>query len=345
MNVRAPVLAIAIVLAACRHEATVPVLNASIAGRVPAAERLELASADADATGVVVRTRAGNLVRYDRTLAFVTDAVLPSPAVALALPYVALASGEIARLDPRTLALTPIAQASGTPLWLAPRGAGVVAFVERERRFAIDVDGESFDVSLGDSAAAHVGKPSAFFLDGDVVWFGVDAGEWGGLIGRVDLATRTTRVFDDGDAHEPVYGFAKHPDGRTLFHGGLAHMGSRDGAIAAIDTAVTPLWHRQARAPARTMNEPPGMPIVAIRAERDHLLVLAWRELYAVSADFARWTKLVALPARARAGRPDAMGSYPAVVAMLAVGDAVVFATTRDGLLAWRGRTLARVAP
>ncbi|MBK7075724.1 MAG: hypothetical protein IPH44_25870 [Myxococcales bacterium] len=68
-------------------------------------------------------------------------------------------------------------------------------------------------------------------------------------------------------------------------------------------------------------------------AQGDHLLVFVWNIAYAVDPSLTAWTRLAALPARVRWGRPDAVGAYPAIVDAVVLPDgAAVIATVRDGL-------------
>jgi len=278
----------------------------------------------------------------------VVDAVMPSPVAAITSSdgdvFAVFDDQQIMRVDPQTLALTPLTKASGAPRWIGVRGGDVLVFVRADGHSALDtVRGTTrttLPVELGNSAAAEVGKASTFFLDGNSLWFGVDAGEWGGLVGRIDLATNKTKIFDASDG-DPVFGFVRR--GRQLLaYGGLIHLGISNGTISVIGDRVKRLW--QAESVMDRRNEL-GAPVAQAITRGNQLLALSWRTLYDVSADYKQWTKLVELPARARSGRPDSVGSYPATVAMIDLGDAILFATTQDGLFVWRDGKLAHVAP
>ena len=305
-------------------------------------DRAGLAGASADADGLVVRTRSGKLVRYDRNLRVLGEATSPSNVVAVALPFAALENGDIVRVD-AALSLPPVGRASKTPRWIGTRGSDVIAFLEQDKSYTVETiragKTTGFEVARGSSPAHEIGHPSAFLLDGDSLWFGIDAGEWGGAIGKIDLKThKLTSLTSDA-----VMGFAKHPDGRVLAHGGLIHMGMIEGTIGAIEgNKLVEVWKREGGFDTDPTN-PRALPVVYIQPNGERMRILVWNELYDVSGDFKDWTKIVELPARTRAGRPDSVGDFPAVVAIVELGDALVFATTRDGLFVYKDGKLSHL--
>lgn len=306
-------------------------------------DRAELAGASADADGLVVRTCSGKLIRYDRNLRMIAAAAPSSKVVALALPFAALDNGDIVRVD-AALTLSPVGRASQTPLWIGSRGGDAIAFFERDRRYAIETIHEgktsTFEITRDKALAQRIGHPSTFLLDHDTLWFGVDAGEWGGWIGKIDLKTMklTSPSGRKGDpsSDDPVMGFATHPDGRVLAHGGMIHMGLTNGSINAIvGGTLVPVWKREGFDDKQPEN-PPALPVVSIQPNGERMRILVWDELYDVSGDFKEWSKIASIPARTRSGRPDSVGDYPAVVAIVDLGDELVFATTLDGLFVFK---------
>ncbi len=191
-------------------------------------------------------------------------------------------------------------------------------------------------------------EPGTWLLDRarGTVWFGADGGEWGGALGRVDLATGAAG-FTPGALHG-VYGLVRGPDNRLWFHGGTAHEGHLESFISAVSAdgaTVTDLWsnHRPRRG-APTSDEPLRA-VSAIVPRADVLVVLAGEDVFGATPHLARWTHLAHIPATARGGRPDATSSDPAVasVAASADGRVILFATRGDGLFALRAGGLVRV--
>jgi hypothetical protein len=191
------------------------------------------------------------------------------------------------------------------------------------------------------SPAMEIGRPSVWLLDGDHVWFGIDAGEWGGAAGRIDLKTGSTTMAGRLDG---VYGFAAR-DGRVWAYGGTTHMGHTEGYIAELTSgAPVVVWHHDNF--DRTQIAAPPLPVVALRPHGSGFLALVWNQLFDVDVRFTTWTKLGALAAREHEGRPDAVGNYPAAIAVFdhRPAGSVVIATRRDGLFVLRDTTIVPAA-
>ncbi len=169
-----------------------------------------------------------------------------------------------------------------------------------------------------------------------------------------------------------VYGFAEMPDGQIWAHGGTMHMGGVSGFICRVDRGrAEDLYHRDnlelirreterrlqaekaeengpGAAPAKAAPEPPidlnrpFLPITNIIEEpgTGAIVVMAFSEMYRTDAKLADWRKFHELEIGYRAGRRDAVGTYPSVrsvepIAPKAAGGPMgyLFATRMDGLV------------
>ena len=319
---------VAILLVAC----TTPAPK-SVRGYVAFEDRAHAAGAVAFRDGIVVRTEAGNLVRYDGALRFVGDTVAPSPVTTLVthdgLLYAGLANGDVGRVD-EDLRFTKAAHVGGTPRWIGMHGGDLLVIADRT--LVRIRDGEARSVALEyDRPKGHVG---GVLVDGDLLWWSIDAGEWGGAVGKVDLVAFTGATIEDT---EPIAGFVAHK-GRVLRYGGLSHLGSQHGTIASIDGGIRELWRRSASPRYRDV-DPPGRPVRAMLAQGDRLVVALGEMIY--ETDLKTWTKRATRPDRARTvalvALRDASEQAP-------LGRTLVIATTA-GLFTLRGTSLARVTP
>lgn len=343
------------------HAARLPPTRADAIAQPPstlaAADRAALAQVVALPDGAVARTAAGNLMRYDSAL--VRTAERRGAYAALAVDgadlFAAQTDGGLVALDPATLAPTPLgAAAPGRPVWLAALPAALVVAVDLGHDGAYDL------VVLSRASGAETGRlvvpttgnpkhhPGTWFLDRahGAVWFGADGGEWGGALGRVDLATGAAGVTPG--ALGGVYGLVRGPDNRLWVHGGTAHLGHLESFISAVSddgATVTELWSTHDGRRGTLAAAEPLRAVSAIIPRADVLVVLAGEDVFGATPDLARWTHLAHLPATARGGRPDATSSYPAVasVAASADGRVIFFATRGDGLFALRAGGLVRV--
>ena len=309
----------------CGGSSQPPTLHTSIAGNVAVADRLAIETMVVLGDGIVVQTASGNLVRYDRALRFVADVVPPSPVRVLTPGLVALADRSIATLD-ASLRVDVIGKTTGDARWVGRHRDRVLAIVDAEDGWSLEVVGGEPLVTIPMAHPKH--RPSAFLLDGDTLWFGANGGEWGGRIGRIDLAARTLNEHARDEAREPVHGFLMHR-GRVLRHGGLAHLSIRRATIAVVDErGATPVWRRSSgRRPA----PPPAHPITHLLPTPAGFVAVSRGVIYEAPEDFSKWTKLADVGTR--------------TTAMVALGDAFVIATHDRGLYVWRAGKLARVAP
>jgi hypothetical protein len=186
------------------------------------------------------------------------------------------------------------------------------------------------------------GEIGAFFLDGKSrLWLGVDAGEWGGWCGSLDLSAKAGKIESLKDAPTNVYGFVGLPDGQVWAYGGLMHLGHSSSFISRVDRGKSEelaLFGSFGREKADEPPKKPRYPITHVLADPkgDGLLVFSYRDLFRVDAKLTNWRYLGAIELRYRWGRPDAVGSYPALRSVVAAGDKsghLICTTARDGLL------------
>ena len=128
-----------------------------------------------------------------------------------------------------------------------------------------------------------------------------------------------------------VYGFGRLGN-TVLAHGGLMHMGAVNAFV------VEPKEPFKSKYDASNWDNPrlpgPVLPITnLLEAPDGALTVLAYNAIWRTDRTFAHWRKIETLDLGYSSGRPDAVGSYPAVTsAWLDSAGRLFFATRRDGL-------------
>ena len=172
---------------------------------------------------------------------------------------------------------------------------------------------------------------TTFLLDrAGRLWLGADNGEWGGWVARIDLANGDGRR-DQASARprarryrnrwDGVYGFVERRDGQILAFGGTSHMGLNSGLITRVDQAEPrqAVRIRSGRTTKPRQPDPgrPRLPITHVVEEDNGLLVLSYSDVFRVDSDFTSWKKAATLEIAYRWGRPDAVGSYPSVRAVI----------------------------
>jgi hypothetical protein len=159
---------------------------------------------------------------------------------------------------------------------------------------------------------------------------------------------------DEIEPPEGVYGFVELPDGQVWAYGGTMHMGHCSGFIARVDRGKLEDLGSFRSGPAAGIDTPPTEPRYPIThvipdPAGDGLFVFACDDLFGVDAKLTNWRRLGGIELRYRWGRPDAVGSYPALRTVLAVEDRsgdLICTTARDGLLRIRdGRVTQHVVP
>ncbi|MES2639598.1 MAG: hypothetical protein V4850_08930 [Myxococcota bacterium] len=151
--------------------------------------------------------------------------------------------------------------------------------------------------------------PSAVLATDEALYIGWDWGEFGGGYARVDLADVSARAVPGA----PIYGFARVAD-EVWMHGGTMHMGMLLTNIATADDPQRGLY-----AASNYDKPPPPGPVLPIthivEGPGDALTVLAYSDIWRADRALARWDKVDMLDLRYEPGRPDAVGTYPAVTA------------------------------
>lgn len=303
-------------------------------------DRNALASARGAEGGVVALSAAGHLLRFDpSSLELRGERVGPESVRCLGAGpdgaiLAGLDGGRVVRVDPTTLALTPVADLGATPRWVGADARGIVAVVER--RAEKGRRGTSFEV-VDVASGSHVAlndRPTAFLLDHKRrLWLGADRGEWGGWVKALDLGTK--RMIEPKGQISGVYGFFER-GGDILAFGGMSHMGLNEGYVARCsEENVTKVAELSGSFGRGDPSRPRG-PITHLvdGGAGGELVALSYGSVWRVDTSFSRWTRVRDVELHDRAGRPDAVGSYPAVSAALPDGrGGLLLATVRDGLL------------
>ena len=189
----------------------------------------------------------------------------------------------------------------------------------------------------------HRGKSTVFVDSRRRIWIGFDVGEWGGGTLFVDLATGATGEVKDDSYADNVLGFFEPAPGEVWAYGGLIHFRAR-WFIARVDRGRAEMvlqTPRERDSEDKLIEPPPGTPRLPITAilpggTDGSLLVLSYHELFRLHRPGNRWEKVCEFRARHIHGRPDAMGSYPAIARALHVGSTpleLICATRLDGFL------------
>ena len=319
---------------------------------------------------LIALTNAGTLLCFDLPTVRLgregagTDAVTCLGRGEGGVALAGLGDGRVCRVDPVTLGLTEIAKLPHEPRWIGwgeahgARPAGLVVVTRTTR--PLDQDGRHWDVpssTVHDLATGKVfaleDEGSTFLLDhSGRFWLGADRGEWGGRITRVDLVAGTVAEIPPPPSHDPdrkaywqgIYGFVEPGDGQVWAFGGTSHMGFHSSFITRIDAAnPIPLvaFDRPPRDPEKAPDpDHPRLPITHLIATKDHFLIFSYSDVFRVDQALKSWKKVATLAIRYRWGRPDAVGSYPAVRAIhppVRDGDPYVLATVADGYLSLHG--------
>jgi hypothetical protein len=274
-----------------------------------------------------------------------------------------LSDGRVCRVDPATLEFNDVTKLPAPPQWIGwgqaqgNRPAGLVV-VTRPTKPA-NYNGRHYDLPylvIHDLATGKTFEPgelaTSFLLDGaGRLWLGVDKGEWGGRIIRVDLAKGIIATIKPPPSREPdrqafwegIYGFIELRDGQVWAFGGTSHMGVNHGYVTRIDGAEPrPLvtFEPPRDAEKKPNPEQPSLPITHIVEEKDALLVFSYSDVFRVDKSLKTWKKVATLEIQYRWGRPDAMGAYPSVRAVHPPsrdGEPYVLATVGDGYVLLEG--------
>ncbi len=205
----------------------------------------------------------------------------------------------------------------------------------------------------------YAGYATISFLDSKRrLWLGADEGEWGGWCYRIDLDAGQVsevegikeRSDEPGNGWDGIYGFAELPDGRVLAHGGTMHMGFTEGFLRRVDGPKVEELYKYGNFDARKGHEDdekipepkqPYLPITHVLPDGGgRLLIFAYSHIYRVDSGLKEWSRDEPLHIHYRAGRPDAVGVYPSIVAVHRLdgsGDRLLFATGVNGYVSMAG--------
>jgi hypothetical protein len=142
--------------------------------------------------------------------------------------------------------------------------------------------------------------------------------------------------------HPPagVYGIVETVDGHIWAHGGTMHLGMHHGFVSSVDGAAAKTLFDSGFADKRRPDRPtfPITHLVAVRGGRS-FLAFSYNQVFEVDSKLSRWRKLPDFAAHYHWGRPDAVGSYPAVRSIYVMGESplrLLVATALDGWMELR---------
>lgn len=312
--------------------------------------------------GFVSLTAAGNLLLFDETLARVRSEFLaPVPITYLADDgkgglVAGWRDGRLTAIDPQTLQPSEFAKVAGSVLWMARhKNTWIVMHASSPPPEQKSPSLHITNLALKKTFPAPSDAASAFLLDSKgQLWVGSDRGEWGGSVHRVDVTTgKATAVAMPGKLANNVYGFVQLSDGRVLAHGGVMHMGLSTWFVTRVDTQPARLLAgdgdvgRRGRKDAKQTSQP-RLPISHIIESGRELLVFSFNAVFRVDPAFAAWRPEHTVDLRYAPGRPDAVGTYPALARVHALpgGNRWLLVTGGDGNLVLESRGVqARTLP
>jgi hypothetical protein len=318
---------------------------------------------------VVALTASGNLLRFDlATLKLTAERVGPGvvrslgsgPDGAVLAGLAVGPLGRVVRVDPETLALTPLVEVDAPPVWVGADDRGVWAVVERlswrqerahgGRDFRVrDATYEAVDFASQSRVRLH-SEGTTFLLDRKHrLWIGGNYGEFGSSISVVDFTSKVGSLVAPAGKFEGVYGFFERGD-EVFAYGGSSHMASSRGYVArCTDARVTKVanfyWDTWSHPePDRSRPFAPVTHLFAGGAGGE-LLALSSGALFRVNPSFSQWTRLRDVEVRDGSGRRAAVHSNPGVKVVLRGDDGRLLAATRhDGLVRLAGKETERAA-
>jgi hypothetical protein len=316
--------------------------------------RNAISASAAVGSSLVAITEAGHILRFDRrTLAPTGELHSARKASALGPAtsehvVVAFESGRIARLDVTRLELETLGSVPGVPVWVgaAPDGEVVTVYGKRGVR---PVTWSRAGLSryrvhwLASGKETNISHANAFLADSQgMLWLGADHGEWGGSLEVVDLRTREARKLEDV---RNVYGFAEPAPGDVWALGGVVHMWLYESSITRVSPSGKPqrLYFDSGTTLSRDARqwlarERPHGPVTHVLSISGKLLVFGWGEIFETDRRLATFRRVTPLPLDQDPGRPDAVGSYPALRAVHVEPDRLLLATARNGYVSLKNR-------
>ena len=267
-------------------------------------------------------------------------------------------SGRIAHIKADDMTTTDVGEVPGEPLWIGTMNDGRTVVVYRApadprtdvpwgkpKPQRVRVLETAREVALGDD------DPSTYLLDSrGRLWMGEEHGEWGGGVSFVDpvQGSEPTSVdapdrFSGTYPFNGVYGFLEVEAGIVLAFGGISHLGSFQAFVAELTPDAPPkriyfgdghIFPRRAKRRSDRPDEPISH---VIKKGADRYLVISGERIFETNRNFSKWKVVTRVPARPVRGRPDAVGSYPAIRTVHLSGDRMLLATTRDGFIELAG--------
>ena len=284
------------------------------------------------AGGWIALTGAGNLLLFDPDLVQLRGEYFgPSRVTCLGADdkgavVAGFEDGRIMAVDPTTLALSSVATVQGAIVAIGYRASGwVVAHAPPPAP-----TGNSFVhtglmvTDLGKNKVHRlktVAPTSLYFDRHDRLWLGVDHGEFEGGASVLDLGSGALREIDvPSNIGKNVYGFTELADGQVWAYGGTMHMGLLAWHITRVDSARAETMAAGDNLKDHGAKMSPGppsiprFPITQILEDRNgDLLVFSYSDLFRVDRALLKWRYVMKLDLNYRPGRPDAVGSYPAI--------------------------------
>lgn len=323
--------------------------------------RNALVAARAAGDGLVALTDSGHLLRFDlATMKLAAERASPGavrclgsgPGGAILAGVELPRGGRVVRVDPRTLALTTLAELDAAPVWVGADARGVVAVVERltwvqrddapapEFRFQ-QASHEVVDVASG--ARVPLREPgTAFLLDRKGrLWVGSNGGEFGRWLAVLDAARQ--RVVEPAGELKNIYGFFEQGD-EVFAYGGQAHgpfvasyvahcTESRVTTVASFDAVLVDNVKLDRR---------PYFPISHLIAggKPDELLAVSGDIVWRTDPSFTRWAKVRDLERAKRPGRDEAVLHHPPGALYRYADGRLLLASRHDGLVRLAGERL-----
>jgi len=323
---------------------------------------------------VIALSGSGEVLRCDlKTVQLTRCRQLPSAAVCLGefderSVLVGASNGAVYQVSVADLSATIFAQLTNTPVWIGHATwegrqaftvlVATIEYVPKTCKQQVQIHDLTHHQAYSWTPASLMGslsKPT--FLPGpkDRIWIGVDQGEWGGWAGLLDLTTgelcesrsqpRGVIEFRPDEKSESwpggVYGFIGFGTGRVWAYGGTSHMGFNQAFIGRVDTGRLELLYKNEWSQFTGTDRPadnPTLPITHIVPvpNSESLLVFSYDDVFQVGPELKRWKRICELPLRYNPGRPDAVGSYPAVKQVHVLGGqqrSFLCSTASDGFV------------
>jgi hypothetical protein len=284
---------------------------------------------------LIALTMSGNLLRIDTgTMTLTSQAVVPGRATAIGkddrdVVLLGTEDGEIASVDPATLARTTLTRVQGRVRWLSRTERRLIAVVGSDQPFAWPGEEvKTFERRTGGHPRWAVivlengrgvrrtlpkeVEPNSALVDGVTLWLANDRGEWGGDVYAMDLDTgRLTRKRVGN-----VRGLLRTGDGRLLAYGGLAHGPLTSGFIARVDLARPQLISRFEGTTSDEVTASHPQSLIEWLGEDPvggGFWVLSEHTVYHASNDFSQWSQGVGLGGHFIGGLQVSLGNLPAI--------------------------------